>query len=431
MKSHHACSLIIVPLFLLLSISTSAQTSPPIEKQDSCPQTSVLPARLFGLTIDKVADNKKDKSKRIRESLLEQLEFIKAHSPGKPLPIVRIVLDVGNAKQTGTVMGEYVDIIKEIKGKGLAYVMAEVMDSNYFHFCTKKGKGADEQCYVERTKNYLDALGQCVDIWEIGNEINGQWAGGEEGELSGDRAPTTKQAARMDARDSVIRQVKAGYDFLEGKGKLTAVTFYFNDDGERHSWSEEGDDSEYSMKKWLQDNKGKFPGVDYVFISFYPDDNFAPGPREGERTRITPSPEKWAEIFKQIKDDYQSAQVGFGEVGAQCKYKKEGSCVVLEDEDNSECKDRECNCCLSAQRDYIREYYQDLDAKIRAALKANYEPSYEKAFVGGYFYWHFNSDVINKFADAKKVKKTKERQSLELQPAATRQTLVDAYETWK
>lgn len=434
MKTYRKFSLIFVQTFLLFSTIIFGQWPSITNQQTSCPQPNNLNTRLYGLTIDKVSEKHSDDDRRLKEAIIEQLQFIRASNPSAPMPIVRVVLDVESAGKTDTVMSDYVTITKAIHDQHLAYVMAELLDSHDMRFCVKKGPEKDADCFLNRTKNYLTALDNYVDIWEVGNEINGKWAGGDDNELDGnDQFSNKKQAARKNARESVLRQVKAAYDFLEGKNKRTAITFYFNDDGERTSLSNIKDDPQYSMMKWLKDYKDMFPQVDYVFISFYSDDNFAYDPQLNAATPIKPSNEKWASIFKTVKDYYPCAQVGFGEVGAQCNYKKDGSprCNVLEDANQSECKDRKCDCCLKAQRDYIREYYQDRDEGIRSALKKNYSDFYEQAFVGGYFYWHFNPDVINKIAKAKKEKNPKKKEEIERPAIVTRQALLDAYKTWR
>lgn len=433
MKTFRAVLTLTLQLILLLTISTGGQTRGD-SVPDSCPQTAELPRQLFGLTVDKITEKKSRDTVILRETIVEQLEFFKANAPGMPPPIVRFVLDVDGPGKTGEVDGDYVTLIREIKRRNLAYVMAELLDSKYIHYCTEKsGAGADRNCALERAKNYYAALGDCVDIWEVGNEVNGQWAGGADGELDkGNVFSEKKQGARGHARASVTSQVEAVYGFFEGLHKKTAITFYFNDDCERHSWSEKGDDREYAMPKWLKSYKEKFPEVDYVFISYYADDNFADDPSAGRRTRISPTAEKWADIFKKIKDDYQLAQVGFGEVGAQCKYgENDLNCTALDIDKDDECEGRNGQCCLTAQRNYASEYYAALNAGIREKLRTKYSPEYERAFVGGYFYWQFNCDVINKLAEAKKKKKdSRERQKLEQPALATRQTLLDAYKTW-
>ena len=48
--------------------------------------------------------------------------------------------------------------------------MGEILDSQYLTTVNVQG-------YLDRTNEYLSTLGDVVDIWEIGNEINGEWLG--------------------------------------------------------------------------------------------------------------------------------------------------------------------------------------------------------------------------------------------------------------
>ena len=48
--------------------------------------------------------------------------------------------------------------------------MGEILDSFFV-------KNISTAAYGTRTTEYLNTLGDNVDIWEIGNEINGEWLG--------------------------------------------------------------------------------------------------------------------------------------------------------------------------------------------------------------------------------------------------------------
>jgi hypothetical protein len=50
----------------------------------------------------------------------------------------------------------------------VAYVMGELMDSSYA--CSYSVPGI-----ISFTQNYTATLGSLVDIWEVGNEVNGSW----------------------------------------------------------------------------------------------------------------------------------------------------------------------------------------------------------------------------------------------------------------
>ena len=52
----------------------------------------------------------------------------------------------------------------------MSYIIGELVDSSDMTRYTR-------QQYHDRTAQYLSALGNQVDIWEIGNEVNGKWTG--------------------------------------------------------------------------------------------------------------------------------------------------------------------------------------------------------------------------------------------------------------
>jgi hypothetical protein len=54
------------------------------------------------------------------------------------------------------------------------------------------------------TTSYVNTLGSLVDIWEIGNEINGNWLG-----------------------SNAFGKMAAMYDIVAGKGGRTALTFFY------------------------------------------------------------------------------------------------------------------------------------------------------------------------------------------------------------
>ena len=74
-------------------------------------------------------------------------------------PTTRIVFDEWVAAT------DYVQAVNEIKK--YSFVMGELLDSYYV------GQYTTAQ-YTARAIEYLNTLGTKVDIWEIGNEINGE-----------------------------------------------------------------------------------------------------------------------------------------------------------------------------------------------------------------------------------------------------------------
>src|SRR5690606_24795448 len=77
-------------------------------------------------------------------------------------PTARIVFDEGVPAAT------YADVVPAIHA--VADVMGEILDSQFV-----ADIGVD--AYRARTREYVAALGPSVDIWEVGNEINGEWLG--------------------------------------------------------------------------------------------------------------------------------------------------------------------------------------------------------------------------------------------------------------
>jgi hypothetical protein len=402
------------------------------------------PQRLFGITIDESSfDDKKlkiDGAKQI-ENIISELKKIKESQPANKTLTVRIVMPIGcengdncdpsEIKLTNKLDKKYIDLIKRIKTEEIANVMAEVVDSDV-ESSSKCFKGLDKAVavanYLERTKKLYEKLGQYVDIWEIGNECNGDWVGGN-------FVGTVNNNQR---RKIVVAEMKAAYDFLTTKkneiensnkqnGKnekipQTAITFYFSGvDKKRHSYENINDE----MMGWIKgegahflddkNNKIKFTNLDYLLISYYPEDNFYE--EAGKNVSIVLTAKEWVDLFATIKANYSpTTKFGLGEVGAQCYYsKKITNCtqcktLVLDYEKNEKnpcdvydtkgevIEGRKCACCYCAQVKMIKDYYIDLDKQISDEMKADSRFTNADRFIGGYFNWYYSPDVINKMA---------------------------------
>ena len=164
---------------------------------------------------------------------------------------------------------EYVEAVDEIYK--VSYVMGELLDSFYMKKYT-----VDD--YLERTREYLDTLGSKVDIWEIGNEINGSWLGDT---------------------PSVVAKMTGGYDMVSERGGKTALTLYYHHTAEwMHSWAET-----HVPERMKQ-------GLDYVFVSFYDEDQ-AGGAKPD-----------WPKVFKRLASTFPNSKIGFGEVGTEFRGRK-------------------------------------------------------------------------------------------------------------
>jgi hypothetical protein len=434
-------------IVLLIAQSTSIKAQQQAVKKVSINE---MPAKLFGLTIDESSLDeqllKMDASKLV-ENILSELRKIKASQPDNNALTVRIVLpigcesggdcDPGETKLTNKLDKKYVDLIQGIKNEGLAFVMAELVDSD-IESSTKCFTALDETksvaAYLERTKKMYEKLGKYVDIWEIGNEVNGDWFGGS----------VVGNIKNEQRRKIVVGQLKAAYDFLTAKkvaiqssntlmGKdekvpLTAITFYFNGDGKKRNSYENINDA---MLRWIRgignhfmgkDNKKiSFSNLDYLLVSYYPDDNFyEPNPNASDYSiQINLTPKEWVEMFDTIRTNYSSTtKFGLGEMGTQCYFPKkpasaQSDCKTLRidllkngrnpcdtyDAKGEMIETRKCPCCLSAQVKVMKEYYTDLDRQIVDEMKSNSSFKSAERFIGGYFNWYYSVDVVNKMAN--------------------------------
>ena len=132
--------------------------------------------KIFGVTID--------------DPWGDRTDLIEAFSAHCIKPTARIVFDEGVAAS------EYDAPIAELEP--YCFIMGEILDSYYV-------KAYSVQQYLDRTTEYLDRFEEDVSIWEVGNEVNGEWLG--------------------DA-DSVVKKIEGAYQIVTGRGKRTAVTLY-------------------------------------------------------------------------------------------------------------------------------------------------------------------------------------------------------------
>jgi len=158
----------------------------------------------------------------------------------------------------------------------VSYIMGEILDSYYMNEYTVNQ-------FKNRVKEYLGVLGNKVDIWEIGNEINGEWLG---------------------SKQSVINKISYAFDTLSASGKQTAITLYYN----KNCW----ENPKNEMFRWAHENiperiKNK---VDYVLVSYYEDDcnNYQPD---------------WQQVFDSLHTMFPNSKLGIGECGTNIASRKE------------------------------------------------------------------------------------------------------------
>jgi hypothetical protein len=206
------------------------------------------PARIWGVTVDRVQP---------LDAILEAVRALPRRMT------VRVVLDDGVPPET------YRDLIEGLAPG--ADVMAELADSYDF-------KTLDRPGMAEKTRRYLDAFGPQVAIWEVGNEVNGDWLGPEA---------------------EVVAKVTDAFDQVKARGGRTALTLYY--------WGgPDGLAPEIHMARWALAHlpARMLVGLDYVFVSYYED--YFPA-------RHRPD---WERVFHVLGRAFPDSLLGLGEVGA-------------------------------------------------------------------------------------------------------------------
>ena len=208
-----------------------------------------LPRTLFGVTADDVSG-------------LAGLVAGARHLPS--MPTTRVYFDAAEPPRYYTAA---VTALRPV-----SYLMGELLDSsNEAHIST--------DAYRARVRAYLAAFGRDIDIWEIGNEVNGNWTG-----------PYPLVEAKL---TTAYREVSA-------LGRLSALTLYDNagcGDGR-------GELSPLAFSRRYVPSDVR-AGLRYVFLSYYEDS--CGGAR--------PSVAAWTGSFRALHVLYPHARLGFGEIG--------------------------------------------------------------------------------------------------------------------
>lgn len=218
-------------------------------------------------------------------------------------PTVRIVMSKEMEPK------EYRTLFKQIHE--VAFVMATPVDSY------DMAAYQTVESYRKRFFSSYEELNGYVDIWEVGNEINGQGWLGDDPKLIADK-------------------MTAAHSLLSKKGAKTALTAYYT--------PSEGEEDQ--MREWLKlyVSSSVKEELDYLFVSYYEDDNGGYLP-------------DWSRVFRQLEEDFPGVKLGVGECG----------CSNLHEEE--EVKKRR-----------MRSYYR--------------LPRYTPNYVGGYFWWYWVQDCV-------------------------------------
>lgn len=261
-----------------------------------------VPSPLYGITVDNVKN---------LSGIVESISNLSRRMT------TRIVFDSGKTP------GDYREATETIHK--VSYVMGQPVDSFWMRCFTVPE-------YVQRTKDYVDNLSDVVDIWEIGNEINGDWTSGST------RKCKPKASVTSTATADVAAKMIGAYDYVKSKGRVTELTLYYNKGC--------GEPEANEMFTWAELNipDRMRQGLDYVLISYYEDDCHGLQPN-------------WPAVFQQLATMFPNSKIGFGECGAQ---KRKAPADV--------------------KKQYVDRYY-----RMRVDV-----PN----FVRGCFWWYFRQDMV-------------------------------------
>jgi hypothetical protein len=208
-----------------------------------------LPPYLAGVTVDDISDIS---------------GIISAERRLPITPVTRLYFDVTQPPSA------YTQAIRELRP--VSYLMGELLDSSDETRISVAG-------YRRRAEEFVASFGEKIDIWEVGNEVNGSWTG-----------PYPMVSAKL----------TAGYRVVAARGLRTALTLYYND-GCGDGPGELGPlaFSRRYVPEYVRD------GLSYVFVSYYPD----------QCGYARPSVSVWTRFFTALHELYPRALVGFGEIG--------------------------------------------------------------------------------------------------------------------
>jgi hypothetical protein len=210
-------------------------------------------APLFGVTIDRTA-----KTAQIAESLsalprrATTRVYFEPHRPAS----------------------DYAPALSRIHA--VSDVMGELLDSS-------DERAISTEAFQARVEEYLGGLSGLVDIWEVGNEVNGNWTG-----------PYETVAAKL---------TEAYRDVASAHGR-TALTLYENAFGPEHCGDGGAEPTPVQFtERYVPAEVAE--GLDYVLLSYYPT-------QCGGRM---PDSQEVAAQLEELHSLYPHAQLGLGEVG--------------------------------------------------------------------------------------------------------------------
>lgn len=263
------------------SLQVRAQATGTQDKHVIDRSSPIIPAPIHGVT---VADDKDIRNDKYLNEVIQSIGNLIS------VPTVRLTYKLdGSDTDKGAKAETYLTATKAISKK--AYILAEVLDSAY-EFCFSV---ADHEA---RWNDYVSALGDYVDIWEVGNEINGNWLD------NSDPVPTKGQTCPwkipITTDKDVVKKMINAYHIVKKAGKTTALTLYY----EPNPACTTSMGPNYDPVAWATENipADMKAGLDYVLLSYYRDKclNFKPD---------------LVALFAQFHKIFPKSKLGMGEWG--------------------------------------------------------------------------------------------------------------------
>lgn len=242
---------------------------------------ALLPTPIHGVT---VADDNDIRTSTYLNKVLTSLGNLSV------TPTVRIVYTLeGSNSNKGAAASTYLSATQSIKQKG--FVLGEPVDSGYM-FCF------DFASHHSRWQDYVSTMGNSVDVWEVGNEINGNWLNNSDpSTIVGQSCPWTVPNT---TETDVVNKMVDAYNVVKGAGKLAELTLYF----EPNPACDASLPAAYDPITWVDNNvpANMKSGLDYVLVSFYQDNcpSYSPD---------------WNTLFNNIHGRFPNAKLGMGEWG--------------------------------------------------------------------------------------------------------------------
>lgn len=215
---------------------------------------ATVPSRVWGVTLDNDAGIGKT-------ALANQVSALAA-LPSRP--VARVVADIG------TTPDDFASSLPALHK--VSDVVLELGDSS-------EVKGVAPSAYGAWVRSLTARYAGDVSIWEIGNEVNGEWVG-----------KPAQEMARVAAAAAAVHAI----------GGKTMLTLYYNP----ACWAKRSN----ALFRWLAArhvSRTLTSQLDYVTISYYP----------GDCNKYWPSNAKWQQVFDKLHAGFPHADLGFGEAG--------------------------------------------------------------------------------------------------------------------